>query len=82
MDLLCGSGFVSRARQCPQRFAGLGGVAGVDRREYLPHVGLELRLGRAIAFAVAEILLVSLLGAGRVWHAGYYPLKVGETKTG
>ena len=36
----------------------------------------RLRLGRAIAFAVAEILLVSLLGAGRVWHAGYYPLKI------
>ena len=82
MNLLRGSGLIGRARQRPQRLAGLGGVSGFDRREHLPDMGLEFRLGRAVTFAVTEVLLVSLLGAGRVWHAGSYPLKIGETKTG
>ena len=76
MNLVRCSSLVGTARHGPTRLAGLVDLAGFDRREHLSNVALEFRLGGTVALAVAEILIVSLLGAGRVWHAGYYLLKI------
>ena len=76
MNLVRCSSLVGTARHGPQSLAGLVDLAGIDRREHLSNVALEFRLCGTVALAVAEILIVSLLGAGRVWHAGYYPLKI------